>query len=83
MQKITSLNLFKIIRMMILFHFLEDLHQTWNSFWVLKIPNPQYFEISTLGPPLTLLSLLRISIFCHFGSSSFVLPIRPKNSKYS
>ena len=28
----------------------------------------------------TLLSLLRISIFCHFGSTSFVLPIRPKNS---
>ena len=28
----------------------------------------------------TLLSLLRISIFCHFGSTSFVLPIQPKNS---
>ena len=28
----------------------------------------------------TLLSLLRIPIFCHFGSTSFVLPIRPKNS---
>ena len=28
----------------------------------------------------TLIPLLRISIFCHFGSTSFVLPIRPKNS---
>ena len=28
----------------------------------------------------TLLSLLRIPIFCHFGSTSFVLPIRPKDS---
>ena len=26
----------------------------------------------------TLIPLLRISIFCHFGSTSFVLPIRPK-----
>ena len=26
----------------------------------------------------TLISLLRISIFCHFGSTSFVLPIRPE-----
>ena len=27
----------------------------------------------------TLIPLLRISIFCHFGSTSFVLPIRPKD----
>ena len=27
----------------------------------------------------TLILLLRISIFCHFGSNSFVLPIRPKD----
>ena len=28
---------------------------------------------------LTLIPLLRISIFCHFGSTSFVLPIQPKD----
>ena len=27
----------------------------------------------------TLIPLLRISIFCHFGSTSFVVPIRPKD----
>ena len=27
----------------------------------------------------TLIPLLRISIFCHFGSTCFVLPIRPKD----
>ena len=41
------------------------------------------YEKSFMGVAVflpTLLSLLRIPIFCHFGSTSFVLPIRPKNS---
>ena len=31
----------------------------------------------------TLIPLLRISIFCHFGSASFVLPIRPKDGNFN
>ena len=36
------------------------------------------FWVMTFGICTTLLSLLRIPIFCHFGSTSFVMPIRPK-----
>ena len=41
--------------------------------WVEQIQTSEYDGL------LTLIPLLRISIFCHFGSTSFVLPIRPKD----
>ena len=38
-----------------------------------------YGSSGTYFKLLTLIPLLRISIFCHFGRTSFVLPIRPKD----
>ena len=38
----------------------------------------KYILIKNLRDKTTLITLLRIPYLCHFGSSSFVLPIRPK-----
>ena len=45
-----------------------------------QVPFINYVNKEMVGWVGNLLSLLRISIFYHFGSTSFVLPIRPKNS---
>ena len=52
---------------------LTEESQTTRSFF-------QIMQMLTHNITNTLLSLLRIPIFCHFGSTSFVLPIRPKDS---
>ena len=52
---------------------------------VIQIPGPESFEPSTTPAfywmdrgVITLITLLRIPYLCHFGSTSFVLPIWPK-----
>ena len=47
-----------------------------KKFWFWQCFSNKYLR------QLTLITLLRVPALCHFGSTSFVLPIRPKN-RYS